>query len=243
MTTHATRTYPRSPIAEISCEFEFAEHARDSELQGRFFARMRANYPRRPKPLNFETTVVGRPAHVTKMLLSTGDELSHVRLGENSLSVHTLAPYPGWQTFRDRVEHALRVYLETAQPKLAMQVNLHYRNVFLIPAQSLLMADYFNLGATIPHGFPTRLISFVTALRSAYDEDPHKVLSLSLTATPPEREGQHAVEATLEIMTSNVKMQRDADLTALLEVAEDLRLKAAEAFEGVITDRTRALFR
>ena len=131
--------------------------------------------------------------------------------------------------------------MNVAAPKTIAQINLRYRNAFIIPIQSLSMADYFNLGATIPHGLPTRLISYANAFRAAYDDQPRTVLSLSFTATPPPHDAKSGVEVTLDIMTSAIQLSEPAEIDFLLKKVNDLKVRAYDAFENVITDHTRKL--
>ena len=104
------------------------------------------------------------------------------------------------------------------------------------------MGDYFTLGTTIPHGLPTRFVSYVTGIRAAYEDEPRNVLSLSFTATPPEREAKHAVEAILDIMVSRIQLNEPAEPDVLLDTVRDLQAKAYDAFEKLITDHARKLF-
>jgi hypothetical protein len=43
-------------------------------------------------------------------------------------------------------------------------------------------------------------------------------------------------------MVSRIQLDEPADLTALLETVQDLKAKAYDAFEKLITDHTRKLF-
>jgi hypothetical protein len=43
-------------------------------------------------------------------------------------------------------------------------------------------------------------------------------------------------------MASRIQLDEPAELTALLEIVQDLKVKAYDAFEKLITDHTRKLF-
>jgi uncharacterized protein (TIGR04255 family) len=235
---HAT-----SPIEEVICEFEFSEVTDwDVQLPTRLYNEMRSIYPQPPQPVTAENSTLSERSHGPKVLLSTADGKYQVRCGDNALSLHAFRPYPGWTELYDRIGHALRNFLKTAKPKTIAQINLSYRNGILVPAQSLLMSDYFTLGTTIPHGLPKRFISFVTGFRAAYDGDPGSVLSVSFSASPPPHDPTDAVEAKIDVMTSRIRLHQAAELESLLEIAGDLKIKACDAFEKLITDRTRKLY-
>ena len=234
--------YRHSPIQEAVCEFEFPDVAKwDIGFSNRMFDAMHSFYPVQPQALPPDAATGGEHGHGPKVRLSTLDAKWQVRCGESALSIHELGPYQGWETFHERVHHALRTFLNVAAPKTIAQINLRYRNAFIIQIQSLAMADYFRLGATIPHGLPTRLISYANAFRAAYDDEPRTVLSLSFTATPSPHDAKAGVEATLDVMTSAIQLSEPAEIEFLLKKAGDLKVRAYEAFESVITDHTRKL--
>jgi len=245
--TTARKKYGTSPVEEASCEFEFSEKAWDISLPARIYEKLRATYPQRPLPLTVDgtptipRTVMPRAAHAQRVLLASADRTAQVRYGQNDLSIHLLAPYPGFPEFLDRIREALRVFITAATPKTCTQINVRYKNKIVVPLRSMLFADYFTLGATIPKGLPTRLMSYATALRSAYDDNPQTVLSLSFSATP--ERGKRSVEALLDIMTSRVQLKEAAEPNPLQMIVEDLHNRVEDAFEKAITNETRALFR
>jgi uncharacterized protein (TIGR04255 family) len=234
--------YRNSPIEEVVCEFEFPDVKKlDLGFSSRIFDAMHALYPMQPQMLAPDPATSGDHGHGAKVRLSTLDAKWQVRCGDSAVSIHGLRPYAGWETYYDRVHHALRAFLTVAAPKTIAQINLRYRNAFIIPIQSLAMADYFTLGATIPHGLPTRFISYANAFRAAYDDQPRTVLSLSFTASPPPHGAKSGVEVTLDIMTSAIQLDEAAEIEMLLKKVSDLKVRAYDAFENVITDHTRKL--
>jgi len=174
--------------------------------------------------------------------LSSKDGLRQFRLMELGVSFHAFAPYPGWDAFAGRMREELSAFLKIAQPKTLAQIEVRFRNKISIPRQAVLLQDYFTIGTTIPHGIPTRLISYVTGFRAAYEDDPKNVLSLAFTTSPPESGARNRVIATLDITASRIQMDEPADLGLILEVVQDLKAKAENVFERLITDHTRALF-
>lgn len=225
------KVYRHPPIEEVVCEFEFSQKkAWDVTMPGRVYEKLRGAYPDHKKGLERLGTA------------ATSDGKRRVQFSENELSVHIVSPYPGWDVFFDHVRHALRTYLQTAEPATATQINLRYRNRIMLPTQSPALGDYFTLGIAIPHGLPTRLISYVTGIRAVYEDNPKKVLSVSLTAIPPEGPVKHGVEVVLDVMASQIQMQEAAELDQLFAIVGDLRDRAAEAFEKIVTDQTRRLF-
>jgi len=236
--TVAHRRYARSPIEEVLCEVEFPERPASIRLVDAIQDRLRILYPNQPKaPEGI------RHAQSSTVELRTSDNHASVRFNERELSVRESGTYPGWPAFKDRVHQALRVFLDAADPPSLSQINVQYRNTIHIPGRAPLIADYFTIGATIPHGLPTRFISLVTGIRAAYEDDPRNVLSLSLSVVPQERAGLHGVEAKVDIMASKIQLNEPAQLEAVLEAIENLHARASDAFETIVTDHTRRLLR
>jgi uncharacterized protein (TIGR04255 family) len=243
MQASSQKYHATSPIEEVICEFEFSEvGAWDVHLPTRLYDEMRPIYPNKPQAVTAENSTLSERSHGPKILLSTADGKYQVRCGDIAMSLHALRPYPGWADVHDRIAHALRNYLQTVKPKGIAQINLSYRNRILVPSQSLLMSDYFTLGTTIPHGLPKRFISFATAFRAAYDNDPRSVLSVSFSASPLQHDAMHSVEANIDLMTSRIQLHEPAELETLMEIVQDLKIKASDAFEKLITDHTRKLY-
>jgi uncharacterized protein (TIGR04255 family) len=149
--------YANSPVKEAICEFEFSEvRAWDVNLPTRLYDEMRSIYPNAPQAVTAENSAPSERSHGPKVLLTSADGKFQVRCGDNALSIHALRPYPGWEVVSDRIGHALRNFLQAAKPKAIAQINLSYHNRIMVPAQSLLMGDYF-----------TSALRFHTAFRSA----------------------------------------------------------------------------
>jgi uncharacterized protein (TIGR04255 family) len=237
--------YVKPPIEEVVCEIHFADPKEwDITLPGRVYDKLRLNYPNKPQPLPGDAAAIGAAmaAHLPRALLSSKDGTRQFRLLEHAVSFHHIGPYPGWDAFSSRIREELTAFLKIAQPKTVAQIEVRFRNKILIPRQSVLLQDYFTIGTTIPHGIPTRLISYVTGFRAAYEDDPKNVLSLAFTTSPPERGARNSVVATLDIAASKIQMDDRADLRGIINVLQDLKMKTENVFERLITDHTRALF-
>jgi uncharacterized protein (TIGR04255 family) len=179
-TRKGKKRYAHPPIEEVSCEVHFVESkTADITLPGRIFDRLQFAYPSLPRAMPVEQAAAGGAAYPPRALLSSKDEKQQLRVHENGLSVHAFAPYPGWEQFFGRVREDLSVYVAMAAPKGLVHVDLHFRNQIAIPKQTVLMHDYFTIGTTVPRGMPTRLASYVTGFRAAYEDDPRNVLTLA----------------------------------------------------------------
>lgn len=140
------RTYRNPPIQEALCEFRFAGGASwNVTLQARFVQEFQQEFGGRVEEQTVYAAALllghAPPGLVTgpkaqQLRFIPDDENAPVIVGENTLSVHALAPYPGWDAFRPRIERALEVYLRIAQPSGITRIGVRYINRFEVPTAS-----------------------------------------------------------------------------------------------------------
>ena len=101
-----TRVYPRPPIVEAVIEFRFAEAQPLNEMLDAMGARLQATYSGKPHDqfrteTKFSISPDGPKAEATtvkvRTFLKSADGSRLVGCGDTTLSVHVLAPYPGWR--------------------------------------------------------------------------------------------------------------------------------------------------
>lgn len=73
-----------------------------------------------------------------------------VGVGADVLSVHVLAPYPGWSVFRPLVDEVSARYLAICRPKALTQVAVRYIDQILVPAEADLDAYFAALPPRLP---------------------------------------------------------------------------------------------
>lgn len=248
------RQYPNPPIEEAVCEFRFAPGPKwNLTIPGLFYEKIRNTYPGEPQqqdlidtdifseniPANHEITV--KPS-ITKLIFASADEKRLVGVGPDMLSIHSLDPYQGWEEFYPRIEQAFWSYLQVANPTGVKHIALRYINKIAIPSEREIdISDYFTIYPELPSDdeFPNRMSSFFTRTELLYEDIPAR-LTITFTDALSEQEGVAMIVLDIEI--SQNWIVKSLPLQDALPSLFELKLRQGQAFESLITDRTRELF-
>jgi uncharacterized protein (TIGR04255 family) len=113
-----------------------------------------------------------------RVMLPSADGKAVVGVSENQLSVHVLAPYPGWASFLPRVREALSVYRELAKPDGLSLVGVRYIDQVVVPdGADTNLVEYFTC-------LPPRPESIARAWRRRVDARTRGSELLSTPAIP-----------------------------------------------------------
>jgi len=247
------RKYKNSPIEEAVCEFRFAS---DPGLQwnltvpGLLYEKIKHSYPGEPKQQNLIQTEfqVGLQLPInpgfafkqgtTKLLFQSADTKKLVGVGPDMLSIHSLRPYEGWDSFAKRINESFRSYIEVAKPHGIKHLALRYINKIAIPEQNIDLGKYFTVYPLIPEGIPDNVSSFLVRTQTIYTDIPIVLkITLSDIVNP---DGQPVF--ILDIELSQNYEQESLDIQASLAALHELKQRERKAFESLITDHTRELF-
>lgn len=246
------REYTNPPIEEAVCEFRFAPgQAWNLTVPGLFYEKIRDDYPGEPRQQNLiaaELLAGPMPANaeltlrqgITKLLFESADTKKLVGVGPDILSIHSLRPYQGWEEFKKRIDKAFQVYLEVAKPIGVTRIALRYINRIVIASnQEVELSDYFTVYPQLPKdGVPSIISAFLTRTELIYQDAPIKlVLNLSDVIAPPEK---MAFVLDLEIFQEWV--EKPLHIQETFSSLNTLKQREGEAFESLITDRSRELF-
>ena len=163
MTRHK---YNNPPIEEALCEFRFAPSSPwNLTVPGLFYEKIKAVYPGEPRQQNLiqaELQIGQEPANaevalrqsMAKLLFQSADAKKLVGVGYDTLSIHSLRPYEGWEYFGQRIDESFQTYLEVAKPTGVTRIAIRYINRIAISGnQDVDLSEYF----TEPHGLPPKL--------------------------------------------------------------------------------------
>lgn len=242
------RTYIRPPVVEtiFECILEPSESWGLIALATLSDA-LRANYPAEPTVIsqgNLEFTAGdGGIASSFRMLpqsqryqFVSADGLNLVRVSRESLSVHTLAPYSGWEIFRNTISQALIAYLDIVKPKEVKRVSLRYVNQVKLWTGNIELSEYFRVPLETPEGLDFTLSSFFLRYE-AVRPDSVKLIQ-SFASVPGE---VPAIILDLDVIRENSYKEPDLE-QKLYGVIDSLREIEREVFEAAITDKLREVF-
>ncbi|MEH1798442.1 MAG: TIGR04255 family protein [Nostoc sp.] len=246
------RQYSNPPIEEAICEFRFAPgQAWNFATPGLFYEKVRDLYTGEPRqqnsiatefkfsqmpPANPEVTVI---QDLPKFLFPSADATKLVGVGPNLLSIHSLRPYEGWDEFSHRIDRALQFYLEVAKPVGITRISLRYINRIVVSDDEAVdLSEYVNIYPQFPDSLPSHISGFVTRTELIYEDIPvGLVITLSDSEPLP---GQ--VVFILDLDISQTWIEKPLSLEEVLSNLHELKSRQGQAFESLITDRTRELF-
>jgi uncharacterized protein (TIGR04255 family) len=242
------RTYNNPPIVEAVVELRFAPGAPWTEaLLGALVEEFRKGYrgaPQRRNQFQLQAQVHGEAVATAsrlsfhQMMLPTADGKAIVGVGEHLLSVHVLAPYPGWASFLPRVRDALSVYRELARPEGLVLIGVRYIDQIVLPAGGdTNLVEYFPCLPPRPESMPSPLDGF-HVVTQAHDAKENFTAVLTM-ASVPSTDRQLAVLYDLNVVRV---FEKPTALDELPQHADFLHARQRRIFEDSITDSTRRLF-
>ena len=247
--------YKNPPIEEAVCELRF-KPGQDWNLTipGKLQSALGDEYTGKPQ----EQRVIGfgleqqgdNPPSIRfgegleRVQLVTEAGKRMVGVGQDLISIHMLHPYhdpsypepSGWSEFYCRIKEALKAYYKVAEPIGVFHIGVRYINKIVIPNNSVEAGGFLKCALPVINELPDKLVSSMSRVEYAYDDDVHLVLS----------------QGSSEIGTSPASLLLDIDVmwrtdssiaeSEVLAKITDLHEREKEVFEAVITDNTRGLF-
>lgn len=151
------------------------------------------------------------------------------------LSVNVLRPYDGWESFKPRIDAALRAYAEVSSAEKISRIGVRYINKVVVPEPNVDLGKYFLYGPHSPSGLPDRIANFLYRSEYVFDDD----VKLLLTFATINAEPDSSLLLDLDIIWEN---EAGIGVDQALENVDDLHHREGVAFEAVITDDLRGVF-
>lgn len=241
--------YSRPPITEAVVQFRVNNQIDLNVLKKIADKLKRKGYPNQ-KPIskndiNFvqnasdlDVTVRHSPGYH----MSSDDEADIVILEPDSLLISRLAPYPGWDSFYERVKSVWKLWKSADKTQNISRVGIRYINRIDIPineSEVINIEDYLN--------FYPKDCTFIDVPMSNYliqitKKTSNPLWSTIITST----QHQPVLTATLSLLldidvsrTEEIPLN-DAGLLSMLAEARDIK---NEIFSQCITQKTEELFR
>jgi uncharacterized protein (TIGR04255 family) len=243
------RIYPRPPIVEAVIDLRLAAAVTGTQLLDVLQERLGKIYAGAPMHQQHHVVQVQtredqvqastQPANRIT-LLRTGDGLRLLGCGDGILSVHALAPYPGWENFLEQAKEAVACLPSYVRRAGARNLSVRYIDRILLPGAGSGLGDYLTIVPSPPEHMPQVLQGFNMATLSR-DPNDGTVVSLTVASAAAANDGRPAVVYDLTV-------QRQGDPLCSLEddswvaIADALHTRQRDIFEASITDRMREHF-
>lgn len=244
------RVYPRPPITEAVIVFRFSAEVTGSQLLnavqealGDQYAGPRRSQELRPLPDAGSPSRVAMPARsaVGLTFLTSEDGLRVVGCGDGMLSVHVLAPYPGWAMLLEQATVAFRATAPLLSKTNLQQIAVRYIDRITLPAgEGISFNDYVTAVPSKPNAMPENLLGFQYVTHSV-DPTDGTVASMVLASAPSGEDGRPAAIFDLTVWRQ-VPPLAGVDEAGWLPIVESLHQRQRDIFEDSITDKLRETF-
>lgn len=240
------RIYPRPPIVEAIIEFHYSSDASQDAVLEALRNRLGETYKGELKKQNriqLQALVDGDTVqsstttlpHVT--FLRTADDLRQLGVGSGILSVHVLAPYPGWERFLEQAQAAVQALPQSARSGSINALAVRYIDRIVLPE-----GDVQSFLTVMPHRpgrMPAELRTFHVVIEATDSDGTNALLTIASATTEPE--GKPALIYDLNLRREDANLCSFAN-DSWLAIAEELHRRQREIFEESITDKMRELF-
>ncbi|MDI6720336.1 MAG: TIGR04255 family protein [Methanomicrobiales archaeon] len=240
------REYINSPIEEAICEFRMSpETDWDLAVPGLYYDRIREELPtREQRRVRSVELVMGTEGLMEELLVQdrmfffTPDRSIGIQIGPKFLGVNVLKPYPSWQRFRPRIEHALRILTETVNVKGIYGMSLRYINLVQAPGLDVDPEEYFEFLPRFGTGFPVHADSFMVGAELPFF-DGQDACRIEVSDGIPSMPDSTAFLLNIEYFLAEPE---SVPIDSAMDWLDRAHAKTIELFEASITDKARELF-
>jgi uncharacterized protein (TIGR04255 family) len=241
--------YPHPPIQEALVELRFSEDdGWNWTWPGRFWALVKDEYdgePRSEQAISVNahqqarTMTTRAVSGVGRVLLTRTADSGLVALSPLAMSVHILKPYLGWAVFRPRVVSAIEAHQKISPNARVTRIGVRYMNRIVIQGETLDLSDWFTSSPTVPQQVGPSLAGLMSRVETVYDDGAR--LAITLANVPHDVAKEHAFFLDLDLWSNPTEpMLLSEEVFKVIELLHD---RESKAFEAMITNKTRELFR
>ena len=244
------RTYPRPPITEAVIDFRFPVTVTGDQLLGAVRGALGDRYRGEVKQQELlqlqasfgqagVTAAARTSIHLT--LLTSEDGLRLVGCGDGMLSVHVLAPYPGWEVFIEQAGSVVDAVGSLVAVSGFTQIAVRYIDRITLPVgDGVSFNDLLTVFPVKPSGMPENIMGFQHITQSK-DPIDGTAASMVLASAPPDAAGGPVAYFDLTVWRQGSPVAQVGD-GEWQRVVEDLHQRQRDIFEDSITDKLRETF-
>lgn len=236
--------YRRAPIVEAVVAFDFQSPVSFGDIKKATLSLPRG-YANRLEDFSFqakfdlEKNTVEQSREPSGFRLTSGDQTEILVLSPQRVIVSKLAPYPGWDKFVDRVQRDWEWIREKLGVRALSRVGVRFINRIDVPS-GIPPFEFTTIGISLPGLVYQSLNQY--SLQTSLIVDDERGISLSVnsgTVLSPVP-NHYAILIDLDVgVAKNVPMRLDS----LWQLLSTMRGIKNDAFEALITDRSRDIFR
>jgi uncharacterized protein (TIGR04255 family) len=240
--------YPHPTIVEAICDIRFRLAPRKRwrpSFPGELFKHIQDEYPEMEavpdvglqlevEPLSPRVQVV---AQRPKVCFKHSSRALLLQLAENSLTVNTLLPYPGWQVMRSDVLTIWQKVAEVVRPEMITRLGVRYINRIVKETEQDCLGTWLTENAYIPKGLLEAHPGFLLRVETYLDEENRLILTLGDTKS----EGDGPYGAIIFDIDRMVKREIVPEQDALEQELNRLHVAVWEVFSSAQGEKLEAL--
>ncbi|MBK6873565.1 MAG: TIGR04255 family protein [Kineosporiaceae bacterium] len=246
------RRYAEPPVVEAIARLEWARDGKWSvATPGVLLGKLRSDYPAEPQlqagiqvgmapGVNEGGAQLSMSAGVHNLIYASEDGSRLLSASPKSLGVHGLVPYEGWEALDHRLVKGVKAVSPTLfnGPPMVAAVGLRYVNRIVLPSVEVNFHDYFTITFAFPDEFPPTIGAFLDRAEFGYPGEPITLaFTWASTEAPPDR------SAFIVDLDYQWRPPRPVTVPKARRMLADLKRRETLAFESLLTDRLRGLFR
>jgi len=242
--------YANPPIVEALVDFEFEPTGDwDWTLPGKLqaHARLKGFYEGKTKQQQiWHAQIKGGQGQLHgvsvnevpgRLFLQNADGTRLLTIGPSVMSVNSLKPYEGWQSFRPRIESALEAYMELTGATRIVRVGVRYINRLHVTEEPVDLGRYLTVAPPPLPGIGCALVGHSSQTEYIVDA-AHRLLMIHAVVRSPDGE----LDGILLDLDAVWHAADGIPAQDAMTRVDELHQSECAAFEAAITDTTRALF-
>lgn len=237
--------YKHPPITEAVIEFRFAGETKRNAIEKAARA-LKSEYAfeevaeARGVGLNMQVRQATPLSQWLGIKLTSFDRTELQLFLKNGFACSTLAPYPGWEAFRDRAKRGWEAWREAAGSNELVRMGVRYLNRIDVPKvdATVVPGDYITVRPVSPEAIGDPMTSYAVQIVRPLAEDQCLAIINTGTMTSP-LVGYTSFVLDIDVSRDRNLPRRDDAIWGLLERIRDHKNRI---FELCITDNSRALF-
>jgi uncharacterized protein (TIGR04255 family) len=242
----ARRIYPRPPIVEAIIEFHFAKEVGkdvllrilENKLGDAYGGKQRHQHVFEIEATLNQPDVAPKTRRSTPItFLRSHDELRVLGCADAALTVHVLAPYPGWERFLEQADEARNALISQLADVPLKALGVRYIDRIELPLEGVdSLNDYLTILPPKPQSMPPVLTDYAFQIVTQ-DEDGATIGTMRCNiAVSPQ------VVISLDVSMTFQTQDQIFGTESWKDIVDRLHSRQRDMFEEAMTDRTRGLF-
>jgi uncharacterized protein (TIGR04255 family) len=243
------RVYPKPPIVEAVIEFRFAQGVEKTALLERLDQELGGSYSgerREKSQIEIQAQVQNDSVESSARrlpsitFLTSEDQLRLVGCSDEVLTVHVLAPYPGWESFMVQAREVVDALPSEVRGVSPRSIAVRYIDRIQLPDEpDESPNDYLTMLPGKPPSMPSVMTNYSSVFQVQSEDEDGKTVALVACSFTTDQSGC--------FIGLDLNLVRRDGLGPLSDgtwrqVVEDLHHRQRDIFEEAITDKMRRLF-